>query len=254
MPLTLLDKARLGWSVDLPASAGRPISARGDEDPERVRQQQIARLAHSYWESRGGQGGSAEEDWLRAERELRAERKDTMKLDPQLIARLDEDYQATDADDMMDQFRIPVGTEHQQQLDAQIQQLNAQIRHQQQQLDAQIQHQQQREQEKAERKQQQLDEQAERKQQQQAEQARAEVARRQEAEEIDKDRAYDKTLMAYARDNPEWKYSNGDFGARHGKLVFVDSGKKIDPGMFLTGEAYERWLQNYMSPNYTAPK
>lgn len=31
----------------------------------------IAQLAYSYWESRGYQGGSSEEDWLRAERELR---------------------------------------------------------------------------------------------------------------------------------------------------------------------------------------
>ena len=32
----------------------------------------IADLAYSYWEERGRQGGSAEEDWLRAEQELRA--------------------------------------------------------------------------------------------------------------------------------------------------------------------------------------
>jgi len=31
----------------------------------------IARLAYSYWEARGYVGGSAEEDWLRAEREIR---------------------------------------------------------------------------------------------------------------------------------------------------------------------------------------
>lgn len=31
----------------------------------------IARLAYSYWEARGYMGGSAEEDWLRAEREIR---------------------------------------------------------------------------------------------------------------------------------------------------------------------------------------
>jgi len=33
--------------------------------------EQIAALAYSYWEARGRQGGSAEEDWLRAERKLR---------------------------------------------------------------------------------------------------------------------------------------------------------------------------------------
>jgi hypothetical protein len=32
----------------------------------------IAKLAYSYWEARGYQGGSEEEDWLRAEQELRA--------------------------------------------------------------------------------------------------------------------------------------------------------------------------------------
>ncbi|MBZ5585136.1 MAG: DUF2934 domain-containing protein [Acidobacteriia bacterium] len=31
---------------------------------------EIARLAYSYWEARGRRGGSALEDWLRAEREL----------------------------------------------------------------------------------------------------------------------------------------------------------------------------------------
>jgi hypothetical protein len=29
-------------------------------------------LAYSYWEARGYNGGSSEEDWLRAEHELRA--------------------------------------------------------------------------------------------------------------------------------------------------------------------------------------
>jgi hypothetical protein len=31
----------------------------------------IARLAYSYWEARGCVGGSPEEDWIRAEQELR---------------------------------------------------------------------------------------------------------------------------------------------------------------------------------------
>jgi hypothetical protein len=30
----------------------------------------IANLAYSYWEARGRQGGSAEEDWLRAEEKI----------------------------------------------------------------------------------------------------------------------------------------------------------------------------------------
>ena len=33
--------------------------------------QEIARLAYSYWEARGRQGGSPLEDWLRAENELK---------------------------------------------------------------------------------------------------------------------------------------------------------------------------------------
>ena len=35
---------------------------------------EIAALAYSYWEERGYQTGSPEEDWLRAEAELRARR------------------------------------------------------------------------------------------------------------------------------------------------------------------------------------
>lgn len=34
--------------------------------------EEIAALAYSYWEARGCQGGSADEDWRRAEQELRA--------------------------------------------------------------------------------------------------------------------------------------------------------------------------------------
>ena len=34
----------------------------------------IARLAYSYWETRGRNGGSPEEDWIRAENELKVRR------------------------------------------------------------------------------------------------------------------------------------------------------------------------------------
>lgn len=37
----------------------------------KITDEEIARLAYSYWEDRGKQGGSAMEDWLRAEGELR---------------------------------------------------------------------------------------------------------------------------------------------------------------------------------------
>jgi hypothetical protein len=33
--------------------------------------EEIANLAYSYWQARGCQGGSSDEDWLRAEQELR---------------------------------------------------------------------------------------------------------------------------------------------------------------------------------------
>jgi hypothetical protein len=35
-----------------------------------VLRHRIAQLAYTYWESRGHQGGSAEQDWLRAEAEI----------------------------------------------------------------------------------------------------------------------------------------------------------------------------------------
>jgi hypothetical protein len=35
------------------------------------RHEKIARLAYSYWESRAGQSGSPEEDWFRAESEIK---------------------------------------------------------------------------------------------------------------------------------------------------------------------------------------
>jgi hypothetical protein len=39
--------------------------------------EQIAFLAYSYWESRGRQGGSPEEDWYRAEQEIRGRHRKT---------------------------------------------------------------------------------------------------------------------------------------------------------------------------------
>lgn len=40
------------------------------EVPSSPTPQEIAELAYSYWVSRGCQGGSPEEDWLRAEMQL----------------------------------------------------------------------------------------------------------------------------------------------------------------------------------------
>jgi hypothetical protein len=38
-----------------------------------VSNEDVARLAYSFWEARGYQGGSPEEDWLRAEQQLSAQ-------------------------------------------------------------------------------------------------------------------------------------------------------------------------------------
>lgn len=61
----------------LPASAPAPAapvtkSTPGVPVPAAPSREDIARLAYSYWEARGCQGGSPEEDWVRAERELAA--------------------------------------------------------------------------------------------------------------------------------------------------------------------------------------
>ena len=51
------------------ADAAQPQSAAPPAAPSA---NEIAHLAYLYWESRGCQGGSPEEDWLRAEQELHA--------------------------------------------------------------------------------------------------------------------------------------------------------------------------------------
>ena len=51
--------------------SGESQAAPGTAQPA-LDQAEIARLAHSYWLERGGQGGSAEEDWQRAEQALKA--------------------------------------------------------------------------------------------------------------------------------------------------------------------------------------
>jgi len=45
------------------ALAAKPVESHRDA---------VARLAYSYWEARGYQGGSPEADWLRAEQEISA--------------------------------------------------------------------------------------------------------------------------------------------------------------------------------------
>jgi hypothetical protein len=45
-----------------------PVELMQAGDPN---ESEIAELAYSYWEARGGQGGSPWDDWFRAERELK---------------------------------------------------------------------------------------------------------------------------------------------------------------------------------------
>jgi hypothetical protein len=51
-------------------SGATVATSSGTESFDRVDQEAIARLAYSYWESRGGVGGTPEDDWFRAEHEL----------------------------------------------------------------------------------------------------------------------------------------------------------------------------------------
>jgi len=50
-----------------------PTMARETDEESNLAPQneEIAKLAYSLWEARGGVGGSAEEDWLAAEADLR---------------------------------------------------------------------------------------------------------------------------------------------------------------------------------------
>ena len=48
-----------------------PVIAAEPAVPQIDHHAAISRIAYGYWESRGYQGGSQEEDWLRAEQEYR---------------------------------------------------------------------------------------------------------------------------------------------------------------------------------------
>ena len=61
------------------SSGGQPqvCASNGAETPNEFsvpEQEEIARLAYSYWEARGGEGGSSDDDWFRAEQEVRRKR------------------------------------------------------------------------------------------------------------------------------------------------------------------------------------
>jgi hypothetical protein len=58
-------------SESISTTVSRSDAARAGATDPTIDRDTVARLAYSYWEARGFAGGSAEEDWLRAERELR---------------------------------------------------------------------------------------------------------------------------------------------------------------------------------------
>jgi hypothetical protein len=64
MQRVTMEKKRSGKKQTTPVALRDPSMASVDPND-------VARLAHSYWEERNRQEGSAEEDWFRAERALR---------------------------------------------------------------------------------------------------------------------------------------------------------------------------------------
>lgn len=74
--VTRKHKSVLAAETSETAAVTAPIAELADQSPAESPVtapmfEEIARLAYSYWEARGYQGGSPEEDWLRAESELR---------------------------------------------------------------------------------------------------------------------------------------------------------------------------------------
>ena len=62
---------------------GRVLRPRIEIMPVPHPHEEIARIAYSYWQARGGLHGSAEEDWYRAEREWRRRHTEAGSQDPQ---------------------------------------------------------------------------------------------------------------------------------------------------------------------------
>ena len=65
-------KIRRFASRAVPAVDAEPstLTETATPGPARASSEEVARLAYSYWEARGCQGGSPEEDWFRAEQLL----------------------------------------------------------------------------------------------------------------------------------------------------------------------------------------
>ena len=56
--------------VDVEGGIVEAAAMQSDDEMSAPTEGQIAELAYSYWEARGGQGGSPWDDWFRAEQEL----------------------------------------------------------------------------------------------------------------------------------------------------------------------------------------
>jgi hypothetical protein len=61
-PTAATHKRATKQTIESVVPASQPVRA--------ISAEEISRLAYSYWEGRGFQGGSAEQDWLRAEKQL----------------------------------------------------------------------------------------------------------------------------------------------------------------------------------------
>lgn len=57
-------------AIEASAATAGSVQEVPQKAPLAVTREEIAKLAYSYWVARGYKGGSPEEDWLRAEREL----------------------------------------------------------------------------------------------------------------------------------------------------------------------------------------
>ncbi len=73
---------RVAQHGEAPA-AEESVARAGEEQTESLTPlndtEEIAKLAYALWEARGGQGGSPEEDWLRAEEEHRRRREESVR-------------------------------------------------------------------------------------------------------------------------------------------------------------------------------
>ncbi|MBN2320711.1 MAG: DUF2934 domain-containing protein [Acidobacteria bacterium] len=62
-----------GYKAKAAAAKKKPSRKTGGEDLSSISiHEKVALLAYGYWEERGRQGGSPEEDWYRAENEVLA--------------------------------------------------------------------------------------------------------------------------------------------------------------------------------------